>query len=213
VKRVLAIDPGSKTGFVVVDFELAPGLDITQARLVGSGVIYNAGGSAEESKAERDILFIGRIAERIAEFRPSTVVLEEPEDAAAYWGRSEVDGERFSVADLATGKAKNSKAHKGMARGTLFRLGVNYGLALAAVKVAGHADVVSYPVQGSKTRQGWQGHGAKKVNILREMRYLFAKLSYTPLAQVKCSEHELMALGVLNFHASQLNLVVPRGTR
>lgn len=204
MKRVFAIDPGSSTGFVVVDFEHAPGLDINNARIVGSGVIHRPRGSIGE--AMNDLLFVGKIAERIKEFRPSTVVFEEPADAAAYWGRSEIAGEP-TVEQLATGGVKPNK--KGMGRGTLFRLGVNYGIAIAAAREAGNCDVVSYLVRGDKKRAGWQGHGSKKVNILREMTYLFAKLSYAKIAQLKVTEHELMALGVLNYHASQL----PRGTR
>lgn len=200
MKRIFSIDPGSHTGYVVVDFELAPGLDVNRARLVDSGIIYPSRTNREESEAERDILLIGKIAEKISEFRPSTVVLEEPVDAAMYWGKGrEAGGVNKGI---------------GMGRGTLFRLGVYYGLALAAVKIAGHADAISYPVQGTKTRAGWMGRGARRANVLREMTYLYAKLSGTPIATLKkVSDHELMALGVLNYHASQLNLVAPRGTR
>lgn len=214
MKRILSIDPGSHTGYVIVDFPIAPGLDIVRAQLVGSGVIYPPKPNAEESLAERDVLMIIKISNVISDFRPSLVVLEEPSDAANYWGRESAATAMTenNVLAIARGDApKQSK--KGMARGTLFRLGVYYGLALGAVAHAKNCDVVSYPVQGTRQRPGWMGHGARRVNVLREMRFLYANLARKPVIDLKVSEHELMALGVLNYHASQLNLTAPRGTK
>ena len=215
MKRVFSIDPGSNTGFVVVDFESTPGLDVNRARIVGSGVVRPVGGRAD-NQAERDLKFVAKIAAQISEYKPGLVVLEEPSDAANYWGRS--DSGAATVEQLATGQAKPNK--HGMARGTLFRLGVYYGLALSAVTVSAvgtisSIDVLSYPVQGTKARPGWMGHGTRRKNVLREMAYLWARLTgkTANYAAEQVSEHELMALGVLNYHASQLNLTAPRGTR
>lgn len=211
-KRVASFDPGSTTGYVIVDFPTGPGLDIARARMCESGVI-KATRRDDESVAERDTRFIDRLAEPLIAYRPSLVIVEEPSDAADYWGAEQGGAKDATVQQLATGKIPGARKGHHMKRGTLFRLGVHYALVLAAAREC-KIEVISYQVQGTKERgRGWMGYGTKRSNVLREMGYLFATLFGRTARELAPTEHELMALGVLNYHASQLNLVAPRGTR
>jgi len=203
--RAVGLDPGASTGIVCLD--LVPTLRLLDARWVGYDLVRP---SAMAIPAERDADFSERIQASLEHFRPQLLVLEEPVDAAVGWG--------------GRGKIKQR-------RGTAFRLGCAYGLAVRAGRLAG-AQLVSYCVgdrKGTKggratkeapARLGWLA-GRKSDTALGEAialaRYLNAPPDFLALTggqQPAYKYHDcLMALGVLAFHCARHRPTAPTGQR
>lgn len=183
---VIGIDPGATTGMVAFELPKFPLVD--GGEWVGSAVV-RAPTSLKLSPVERDVAMAERIAAPLHKWWHSTfgcaIVLEEPLEAAEVW--------------------RGQRGARPQKRGTAFRVGALYGLALGAVTafLDDSTRVHSYPPTNHNGRMGWmQGRGRirKREDTLALMR-LAAKALGTDEAAL--SEHELMALGVALFHADQ----------
>ena len=169
---VLGADPGSNLGVVVLT--MPENWVIMNAHWYGNAVIASKT-SKTTPTAVTDEAYFRRVYDLFAKFRGSTLVMENPADAAAYWG------------------AQDQKGH---ARGTLMRLGTYKGLVFGAAVAAGLV-IIEYTVRGKKTAPGWMLGKGKRPKILQDMQLLARAIGGPPNLQ----DHELMALGVLNHHA------------
>jgi Holliday junction resolvasome RuvABC endonuclease subunit len=185
VIRAVGVDPGRHTGLVcleLVDWQ------ILRARWIAHETVAPST-RGELGEAQRDGEMHERLAEVLARWQPTLVVLEEPLDAKPFWG-----GKR--------------KAFRMPQTGTAFRLGAYYGLALAAARLAG-AVLVSYPVQVSHKRLGWMGaatHDDVLVRMVALARHLAAPADLFDLEPDGSyrRDHCFMGLGVLAHHVEQM---------
>lgn len=201
-RRWAGIDPGSDVGLVglLVPAHGAHAHSAEHARLIGYSKV-TASSSRSYTRAGRRGSMLLRVRERLIEWRITDIVLEEPSTHTNSWAKS--DGGRS------------------VATGTLFGLGAHFGLCLgAAVTMPWETRVWSYPPTTSKKartaavtdyeRLGWMQARAPKptrqATTLENMQKLFDGLYERPAdgmfrtMERTPSEHELMALGVLNFH-------------
>lgn len=202
VKRWAGIDPGTDVGLVgvAVPARGAWAHHTEHARLIGYARV-TASSSKSYTRAGRRGSMLLRVRERLIEWRVTDIVLEEPSTHTNSWAKS--DGGRT------------------VATGTLFGLGAHFGLCLgAAITMPWETRVWSYPPTTSKKaraatetdyeRLGWMQARApkptQKAKTLKDMRHIFDGIFDRPADGVframdrEPSEHELMALGVLNFH-------------
>lgn len=183
--RVLGCDPGANTGMVLV--EIPDNWDILKGRLLHAETV-TARTDPGRPKADSDRDFLGRLRGTIQRLKPHMAVVEDPSDAAPYWGARGREG-------------------KQTARGSMYRLGVYKGLLFAALAPEVGA-IAEYLVDGKGDRPGWMktDHGSKKVALAR-MGALALRLGPCPH-----SEHILMALGVLAHHCGRLHRAQLRAT-
>lgn len=127
------------------------------------------------------------------------IVLEEPLNAAAHWGK----------------QAGGRRSGRGEARGSAFGVGQHYGLVLAAavhyqMAVRQPVKVSSYPPTTHKGRLGWMdgGRGIPPRGLTLERMRLLG-LSIGMDAKWLEDEDALMALGVLNYHLSTTPIFLP----
>lgn len=175
---VVGIDPGSNTGMVGLVVDEA--LNITH--LLGS-VSLAPTDSKKLTHPERDLHLADRICKQLIEWRPRHVALEEPADARIVW---------------------RGRMHQ--RRDTAFRLGVYYGMALAAIPMAIAAGVPpvfvqSYPVGLYRGQQGWM-QGKSREFLLTVSDQMLRRIPVGPTAAAR-TEHELMAFGVVLHHLEQ----------
>lgn len=176
---VVGIDPGSNTGMVgvVVDKHL------TIMQLLGA-VSLAPTESKKLTHPERDLHLAQSISARLTEWRPLHVALEEPADARIVW---------------------RGRTHQ--RRDTAFRLGLYYGMALAAIPMAVAAGVPplfvqSYPVGLYRGQQGWM-MGKNRDLLLNVSDAMMRRIPIGPTKETR-TEHELMAFGVLLYHLEQI---------
>jgi hypothetical protein len=172
--RLLGCDPGSHTGLVLVE------LPAGTWDLLGARVLYRGTLAASDGEG-RDRRTLERMRERLRLLRPHVAVLEDPSDAATYWGQS--------------------RRGKPVQRGSAYRLGVYKGLLYAALLEATEA-IVEYRVQGTAADPGWmRDHGTRAVALAR-MQALARQLGLAD----QLTEHEAMALGVIAHHCRKMQL-------
>lgn len=177
---IAGVDPGSETGLVCLDVPESG--QVVDARWITHAVVRPTVRQGL-TEAERDANLFLRLAGWFGVAAPEVIVFEEPMDAAITW-----------------------RGHRHQARGTAFRLGAFYGLAVAA---AWHADsavrLVSYPVTNRRSRPGWM-RGKKHDVIVGNMAAVAKMIAPTTVrdadGNLHLSEHVLMALGVLTHHLS-----------
>lgn len=200
----VGIDPGGTVGLaaIVVPMTGPHAHDIDRAKLIGTAQV-SASTSAKYTRATARATMLVRVRKQLVQWNATHVVLEEPSTQTNSW--------------------KNAKG-EGRATGTLFFLGAHFGLCLgAAVTVPWPARVWSYPPTTSKRARnspdaspetlGWMQARApcptRKDDTLDRMGTLLRQLRQRPANGVlptkadlatSVTEHELMALGVLNFH-------------
>lgn len=179
----VGVDPGAHTGLLAL--ELPDPRRINLARWLASTVLRPSA-RADLTAPESDGELHERIYGWLRTWRPNLVVLEEPADAMISW-----------------------RGHAKQRRGTAFRLGAYYGLAVIAACRTG-ARVQAYPVQNRKaeSRPGWM-QGRKAAAVLpacvalgRHLRAPAETFTLTPKGEYRF-EHVFMALGVLAFHLAQ----------
>lgn len=226
------IDPGATTGLVAV--ALPPSVyQLNAARLVGFATV-TAGSSSTESRANVKARLFDRIRAQLKAWTVSVAVIEEPWDALPTWNTrtgGQGSGGGKSLLDLARGgggDAKKGAGKGGAARGTVFQVGVSFGLALAAasdlpwdVAIASYP-VTSAPAKGRKPeRIGWmqrrQSRCPEHTKTAIEQALQLRGLKERPLGGMLPSAADLareendnvyMALGVLSFHLDRQRGIV-----
>lgn len=182
---VLGCDPGATTALVWINAPRYP--DHFGATWIDSAVIHRPGPTkAAASSVERDLRFAAALEAAVLDHpMPGVVVAEEPVDFGVTWdGGQGQEGEQT--------------------RGTSMRLGVAYGLLLAAFTVLDlrRISVYSYPTTNYGKRRGWMqisgGKVEKREITLAKIR-LYAKAMNAP---GELTAHECMALGVAYAHLS-----------
>lgn len=209
-RRWCGIDPGATSGLVALSVpNVGPAAyDIDRARFIGSASITATSSKAYTNAGARGTL-LTRVRDRLAFWSITDIVLEEPSEVTRSWVGA--DGQ---------------KVH-GQATGTVFLQGAHYGLCLgAAVTLPWSVRVWSYPPSTPKRQQkkerhtgdvvlGWmQGRGrmpARKLTLDRgaqllrmvKQRPLSGQLPTRAELDEEHSDHERMAIGVLNFHLAR----------
>lgn len=188
--RLLGCDPGANTGLILL--EVPETWNILEATLLHAETIVSRTDPARP-RADSDRDFLSRLRSAIARLRPHVAVVEDPSDAAPYWGAKARGGQQT-------------------ARGSMYRLGVYKGLLFAALAGEVHA-IAEYQVDGTKEKPGWMkaDHGSRKVALVR-MGALATHLRVHELGAGKHTEHVLMALGVLHHHCGRLQRAQLRAT-
>jgi hypothetical protein len=209
VTRVAGIDPGSKTGVVILELPTSV-RDLSRAVWVHSASISGMAETLSRTRAEGHALLFSRVRELLADHDVRDVALECPVDALPSWG-------------AATGRKSNPA--------TLFSLGANYGLCLAAAHAAGASKIMSYRVKPTRERPaGWMPmvrepsrrnpnvmvtHVQSRDITLEQLRQLcflhWPADVYQDGVRIACAardigEDELMALGVLRYHLQRTPL-------
>lgn len=191
--RMVGLDPGATTGLVAL--EVPESLQLLTARWIQHREVRPSS-SAGFLAAGRDVDFHRRLLQALTELRPHVLVLEEPFDAQVTW-----------------------RGYGKQQRGTAFRVGAAYGLAIAAAAHVGPPlpAVYSYPVRDQKgikeapARKGWMsgiagGNRDKAIGgVVALARHLSAPTSLFEVNGKGEYRHQdcLMALGVLAFHCGQ----------
>lgn len=204
VLRIAGIDPGTKTGVVVIELPSCS-RDINLAAWLGSFSISGMAETQSRSRAEGHVILFERIRDQLALLGVREAVIECPVDALPSWGG-------------ASGKKSNPA--------TLFSLGANYGLCLAAARAAGVHRVMAYRVKHTKEHAGWMPnvtetvpnrrgglttvtHVQKRDVTIAQLRTQIATIGtqYRGGVQVGITpdpallgEDEVMAYGVLAYH-------------
>lgn len=183
---VAGVDPGADTGLVVLD---VPGRHLRDGRWVASTILCSTRAKGL-TYAGRDANLFDRLAAFFGLWQPDLVVMEEPVDAMLTW-----------------------RGHRQQQRGTSFRLGAYYALALTAAHMARPSAVLaSYPVTTTTRppRKGWM-QGKPRVHVLGNTAALARELDAPPDVlemrfnaaeggHIHAQEHVLMALGVIAHH-------------
>lgn len=194
------IDPGGKTGVVVLELPIQS-RDLASAAWVGSFSISGLGETKTRSKAEGVAQLYARVRDCLARHEVRELAIECPVDALPTWG----------------GRKNNPS--------TLFSLGANYGLCLAAAHAAGVQRIRSYRVSTTKKHAGWMPmvrepsrknpnrmvtHVQRRDVTLQQLRAKVAPMrerAAAPAFGVRrrsaiapMTEDELMAFGVLEYH-------------
>lgn len=168
--KLLGCDPGSTTGLVLV--ELPPGTwDLLRGRILHTAAL---------AASDDDRRTLERYRAEVKRCLPHVAILEDPADAATYWGQA--------------------RRGKPVQRGSAYRLGVYKGLLYAALADT-VATIVEYRVKGSKADPGWMTDHANRDLVLQRMQALSLQLTGPTL-----NEHQCMALGVLAHHCSRMQL-------
>lgn len=221
----VGIDPGQFTGLVAV--QLPPGsLRVVDARLIGFGVVSAAKkGDETWARAQSRAGLFHKIRTQLETWRPDVVVIEEPWDALPSWntrtgGQGGGSARTASVLELATGKAGKARGSGGASRGTIFGVGVHFGLALAAASdIHTQPSIATYPVTTQKAKRGrdpqlgWMqrrnGHIPKHEDTALACALRLRELKARPVDGVlptlealnrEENDNVYMALGVLMFH-------------
>jgi hypothetical protein len=211
------IDPGSTTGIV----GLSVAVDMMEpstvhagwrktARWVGAARVAGSG-STKLTGAEQDARLFDRVRDALVALHPAVCVIEEPVDALPQWGQQGGQG-----------KQRHSE------RGTIFSLGRNYGLCLAAARALGYdCRIYTYQVNGRREkvdakgatraeRPGWmpkeRGRPIPRERLLTILRADVESFRDRPAdgrlvpraLRGDLSDHELMAFGVGSYHLDRV---------
>lgn len=149
-------------------------LDIEKAEWIGTARLH-PGSSIKDNRSHRDRVLLFRVLEQLDDWKVEMVALEEPFDAQIAWR-----GKRKQQTD------------------TAFRLGVYYGMALAACQALG-VPTVSYPVTNIRGERGWMS-GAKHEVIALRATAVWRKLA----KGLPPTDDQLMAMGVAMAHVERL---------
>lgn len=207
-RRWCGIDPGQDVGLCAVS---VPGdgarmHSIERGRLIGHAIARETSSKRLTNAAAKSSLYTG-VLRLLTEWRITDVVIEEPSDVTRSW------------------KGAAGQKVRGQSTGTVFWQGAHYGLCLAAARQCPTVDRLwAYPPTTPKRSEkkerdtgepvrGWmQGYATvptPRTLTLSTMAALLNQLKQRPESGVlptldelraDVSEHERMALGVLNYH-------------
>jgi hypothetical protein len=192
---LVGVDPGSITGVVALDFPASVlGWNWAQARLLGTWTVRRPDPNTNRTEAEADAELGYRLRQVFAQVEPNVIVFEEPMDVSDSW--------HFK------GAGRGGRHTK---RGTGFRIGAVYGIAVAAAHFPTRR-IYSYPVHDFGKRPGWMGPprtprevALRRAGLIAGSLDRFRKASTLTAAPLEpWSEHALCALGVCLHHTGQL---------